>query len=98
MEKDFEKETSADRLGKFILKNRKVIVSAVCVVAVLSVGYGVSSVVMEKNAAAGLAKVDAISFQLTQDLIKHCHSCSRLFLRKVWLAAELILWLAMQAL
>jgi len=65
MEKDFEKETSADRLGKFILKNRKVIVSAVCVVAVLSVGYGVSSVVMEKNAAAGLAKVDAISFQLT---------------------------------
>lgn len=65
------KETTSEKLEKFIFKNRKLILSVVSVLVVAAIGICVSIAVCDANTKKGLAAIDSIEYAYTaksQDL------------------------------
>ena len=65
------KETTSEKLEKFIFKNRKIILSVVSVLVVAAIGICVSIAVSDANTKKGLAAIDSIEYAYTaksQDL------------------------------
>lgn len=67
MAEKFTQETSAEKLDSFLTRNRKAILTVALIVVVAVIAVAACVVVNAKNTEKGLAKVDAISYALTQN-------------------------------
>ena len=67
MAEKFTQETSAEKLDSFLTRNRKPMLTIALIVVVAVIVAAACVVITAKNTEKGLAKVDAITYALTQN-------------------------------